>query len=414
MSAKLVLKKISAYCRSTNIEPLRQEMLKFDDNLTKFNHYFYRTTVNEKSLNQAIKELLQSLDIPQYMWGRYLGQKIIIFNFLKELSALSDETKAKITPVIALIESSNQALNMKSLLNVAVLCFVLLHLAIPILLLSGVPLVLSIISSSLFFPMLSVIYTLGAAAYSLYQNTMYPEITRFEFFHSNFFLLAKASANITAYMILLGSFVNAVEFASKLFVISSFLNWIEKVISWAHVIWYQHKLSSKEAVGNNGLESKQEHIRLNAELSKIKYKMLIGLACTLTMMSVTAVIAFFPSGIMLSVLSLAIMMVLYGLKSWQVSRVCRSIDAKMIKDLEALEQAYCDEHGIQHTATQHPTTEAAANDAKPEISGLKTEKSAVKISPSTLGIFSIKASVPRNSGEKSVLEPSATKRASFF
>ncbi|WP_133127035.1 hypothetical protein [Legionella nagasakiensis] len=353
------------------------ERMKFySKKMAVFNHDFYQTNINENEEIQAcIQQLLLALGIPKIKWGRYLHASLTVYDFFLELQELTNRENKKINEFLRLITEKSKHKKRKILIGGAILLFALSFIP-PFLITGGLTAIQSLLAVSAFFPVIGLIYTLGVGIYSFYQSASEPNVSLLHRFRENFSLFASSALNLAAYGVLIAAATTMNPVAAILFVAASLVSVCNEVFHLVQV-WNENRKKGP-MTDEDLLEVRQEKIRIANDYARRRNNVVIALAASIVLAGIITVWSFVPGGIFVSIVILAAIAVVYGLKKLCSFYNDKRMKAHLVQEFEALEHA--EEARLQ--AEAHPEmasslTEAARTNSA-ELSSVFSQERAMK------------------------------------
>jgi hypothetical protein len=312
----------------------------YDGKLADLNRDFRRTKINESTeLCDEVKELLDAANIAPEYYGRFINARISGCEFLKELQQLKTNKNNKNTELDDFINQQLDdfikgidSLEQKKRDRIRFGVFVILAFAVvlsPILIPDVSSVFTALMSIGALIPGLGITYTVGVSLYSVYQTALNKDLSFYEKFRDNFFLLSGAALNITGYVVLITSAVTLNPVAGFLFILGSATNVILEAVKLRDI---HHKINALspilpsdsdviQAEKNSSqaklseLDRKYEIVRLKSEYIRIRKEIAFNLIAAVVTVGIIAAWCFIPGGLLVSIFALASIGVVYAVKS---------------------------------------------------------------------------------------------------
>lgn len=199
-------------------------MKQYDNNLTMRTEHFHLISIDsDKEIEQAVKDLLNTFEIPKSKWGCYLGCKYSLYQLLIQINKNHPKkANVQIPYVIDLIESKERFLT-RSLIATAFLA-VVASIVLMIVFPPAYSLFKFLLNPMGGLPFWGLFYTVAAAAWALKQNGADLKKTDFEYLRDACFLSANAFLNVLAYGIWILVTASMTPVVAALFVTASAVN----------------------------------------------------------------------------------------------------------------------------------------------------------------------------------------------
>jgi hypothetical protein len=181
-----------------------------------------------------------------------------------------------------------------------------LEVSIP---LGGASVLQQVVTAALFFPVVSLGYSVGVFLYSLYQSIFDTTTPLFERIRHNFFNMIEASLKIAANSIVIAAAVVASPVVAILAVLASAVTVIKEAVGLAH-----YSSQNLDEVAKTSL-SIHDKVRKEIEHSKKINSLAIEVVSAILLTAITAVWVFAPAGIMLIAGAVVGMGLVYLVKS---------------------------------------------------------------------------------------------------
>jgi hypothetical protein len=370
----------------------------YNTELTRLNRDFYQKSIRPIDVQNAMADILLTLNIPRQLWGRFLNNnELSMYEFLKEVNLLSEQKNRKLQQLLIYIEDNNQEYQRRILIATwaAVGLFGLLPPFVIVLGKVTVTTLQSLFAITLFLPVVSIIYTVGIAAYSFYACYKNKEISWEDRFRENFFNLTSSFFNVVAYSLVIAAAVSAVlnPISAAFFIVASAVMVIKEAVHLYQVSNIPLRLS-KEGLFESDLDVKQENARNANTVSKQKNAVIIELVSAILMVGVVAAWCLVPGGIFVSIAAISAMLVLGIAKSIASATNASIMRSKLKTEYKSLEEASEAEGEVQMGAENHqrevlePREQPVANTCLTNVEtpmGLRRHAHSM---PSQAGIFS--------------------------
>ncbi|KTD21853.1 Uncharacterised protein [Legionella londiniensis] len=337
MSIINTLNGFKAYIESGNPFRLQTCMDFYDSRSALLRQDFYTTKIcQDEQIQGCVEEILRSLGVPPYLWGRYIGASITVYDFLLELKQLPLQKHEQIVHFISQIESKNKTLDRKIFFGSAF--FVgLLWFLLPLLSEGGISILQGIVAATLFFPVVGILYTIGVGAYSFYQGLITPEIPLWKRFRDNFFLLAHSALNLAAYGILITAAATMTPVAACLFILAASVNIVKEAISLIEILIKFKNIENIDE--HDDLISCQKKTRLIFEFRKRRNHVLVELGAAVVVAGIIAAWCFMPASLLISIGAILTIGLVYLAKNQIVHWNKQAISSAMEAQFNTLEQA---------------------------------------------------------------------------
>lgn len=286
-----------------------QQFLAYSDKNADITTDFLKTPVNsDQALVDVIEKILEKLKIPKVQWGRYTHCPVSVYDVLVELSERDDlipEHEKRLIQLIYLIDEEI-GVRWDLVLLVGLLGLLGLEISIP---LGGASVLQQVVTAALFFPVVSLGYSIGVFLYSLYQSIFDTTTPFFERIRHNFFNMMAASLKIAANSIVIAAAVVASPVVAILAVLASTVTVIKEAVGLAHY--------SSQNLDDVAKDSLNIHDRARKEVEHAKKinSLAINVVTAILLTAITAVWVFAPAGIMLTVGAVVGMGLVYVAKS---------------------------------------------------------------------------------------------------
>ncbi len=310
---------------------------------TRLNRDFYKKSIQSIDVQDAMVEILITLNIPKKYWGRYFNNsELSIYEFLKELNEITDKKNKKLKEILQFAEDNNEDYQRK-IFWVTWLSIGAFGIIPPFLVVFGqvaLTTLQSLLAITLFVPVVGMIYTLGIAAYSIYASYRNKVISWEDRFRENFFNLTSALVNVAAYSLVIAAAATAAlnPIAAALFIIASAVLVIKEVV---HLVQLNNKPDRKvcDELFETELELQQENARSANQRAKQQNAVIIELVAAVVMVGIVAAWCLVPGGFLVTALALAAISLVAAAKYFASSSNESIMAAKLKEDYKALEDA---------------------------------------------------------------------------
>ena len=300
------------YPENNDIEDaLAVHMEKYNADRDAFNRDFFRITIDSDRLPQeSIDNLLTTLDINKNQYGRYINQKITVYQFLTELNTTLDNPR--LTDAIALIDEHNKT-RWKAM--TAWIALLSTGSVVPFWL-YGFTAIEQFVTAASVVAAGGLAYSVAIALYTLYEYSPAEgsENTWYQLFKDNFFALSNSALVVSAWALLLTAAASN-PVVSILFVAGEFVHVVKEVVALAYIA-YQNNPTVELSVT---LNEKQKKVREDADFETRKNDVYINLAAAILMTVIVAAWCFIPGGFIVPLACMAAIGVVNATTQWAIS-----------------------------------------------------------------------------------------------
>ena len=321
-------------------------MLKVYSQSAKFNTDFHLLKMNH--LQGEVNILLNHFDIDEQQKKRLLGHPITFSTLLEELQPMAKANQGdavkleKLKQFINLTEAQESTLQMKKIMFAVLAVWGLLQAALPFFyFMGGVSAVQTLVASTLFLPIASLVFTVGVAGFSLIQSFYDPAKSTTELFLQNFFLLGETALKIAAYSVLLAAGVNASPVAAILFVAASLSSAIKVV---GDMILHDSLKSQATSVDKITLDDKLQTAREEVKFQRDKKILGTELAGALGMVACVALMSFFPGAIFVTIPAVVTMGLIFLTQTLVKSSIEKNSKVQLEERFEEIEKEFFEEN----------------------------------------------------------------------
>lgn len=329
------------YLESGADSTLKTRMQYYKKKRAQFKQDFHTITINDPSVQDDIQRILTRITIPESKKGRFHNASLTVYEFLKEIRELKKAKNPKINFFLKLIDQYDQATN--RLLNILMVIGIVSVGILPnFLIFGGFTMLQRSLALTFFIPLVSIVFTLGVASYSLYQRmikkTHQPVYKQFI---DNFFLLAQTALKIIAYGVLLAAATTMTPVAAILLVVASAVDVFKSLVDLGHVLVKEKKQGPIHV--SDTLIIKQQKTRDANFYAKTRNALIIEVGNTVLMAGIVAVWSFVPGGFLVSVLAVSAIALVFLMAKLASSYNDKRMDRKLTEAFEQVEEA----HGVQ-------------------------------------------------------------------
>ena len=265
---------------------------------------FYTTKLTQDNdAKILVKNLLDALDVPEYLRGRYINASLTVNDLLVELKQLHLPKNNRLQHITNAIKKKNDSLNVA----IATSCAIAscgMWLLLPFLTQASVMNILkSIMTATFFFPVIGILFTLGVGLYSFIQGLLTPEIPLWRRFTNNFFLLAQTALNVAAYGSLIAATAAMTPIAASLFILAAAVSFIKEMTGLVEIFSQYMRLKSLPDT-DELLPEVQKKIRLNYQFQTQKNQFLIELSASVVVAGTIALWCLLPTSLLISVVAI--------------------------------------------------------------------------------------------------------------
>ncbi len=308
---------------------LSKLMDQYKNDRNAFNRDFYSVTLYQLQENQ-ITTLLNTLGVPKYQHGRYVNQRITVYNFLKELDALKQSPPLKNT--VAFIDQHHVARWKVLALWIAFLS----ACSIAPFWIYGLTAIEQFVTTASVIATAGLGYSFAIALYTLFEYTApegSPSYTWYQLFKDNFFALLNSAFVVSAWAILLTA--AASDPVTTLLFIGAELVFV------AEEVWHLIKMAYHKnlMIDQPKLSEKQQQARESADFDKRKHDVYIKLAAGVLMTVIIATWCLVPGGFIVPVICMASIGIIKATTLWAIWQNEARIQAKLLTQFKALEDA---------------------------------------------------------------------------
>lgn len=325
---------------------IHDHMSCYDGEMAAINRDFYTTTIDsDDQINELVQAILINLHVHPHQWGRYLGARLTVYDFLVELRESNSENNKKLKEFIELIDDKTQMKWLKFIMA-GMLALTVIEITLPAIAMSvGLTTVQALLTTALFAPVVGTIYTAAIAIYSLYTSLSDRKISFFQRFQDNFFLLAHLALKFAAYGLLLAAVTTAAPIPAILFVVSAVVSVLKEVVSLVQMMIQDMK---KPAIPDHAdLGTLQEQARHEFDYKKKRNSVLINMAVAAVYVGLVAAMCFVPGGPFVAIGVLAAMGVVHLAKMWAHKLNETAMRSRMRSEFEEIELAYTERQALQ-------------------------------------------------------------------
>ncbi len=329
---------------------LEKRMTYYVKKRAEFNQDFYMKLIDDPELSEVIPAILDGLGIPENKRSRFIKEgktvyaQLSVYDFLAELRELAKTDKDKLEHFIQAIDERDESI--KKVLNIVRWTLILAASTLPAFFnLGGVTLVQSLLAVTLFVPVVGIVFTVGIAAYSFYQNSIDNTKSLYQRFHDNFFLLASTALNIAAYSVLITAATAMSPLAATLFVVAAGVDVIKEVSNLIKISVENKKLGP--ITDKDTLEQQQEKTRAANAQVKTRNAVVIELSSAALMVGIVAMWSFAPAGIAVSIAAVVAIGLVYLAKKLASSYNEKTMKTHLKDDFSTLENDYEKKNGLQ-------------------------------------------------------------------
>jgi len=321
---------------------LKDRMHGYKKNRAQFKQDFHRATIDEMAGDQ-IDAILDGLGVPSDKRSRFIGKDdnvyapLTLYDFLLELQSIATKNKDKLDQFIQLIDKQDNSI--KRLLDIISWTLIVAIVTLPTFFnMGGLTLIQSLLAVTFVIPVVGIVFTVGVAAYSFYQNITAKEKTFYDRFHDNFFLLASTALNIAAYSVLITAAVAMSPLAATLFVVAAGVDLVKEISS---LIKLSVEIKQMGAISNDdSLDVRQEKTRMVNQRLKARNAVIIEMGSAALMVGIIAAWSFIPGGLFLSIAAVAAIGVVFMVKKLAASYNEKVMKAKLQDELTADERGF--------------------------------------------------------------------------
>ncbi|KTC84513.1 hypothetical protein [Legionella brunensis] len=301
-----------AYLRGGDPKELKAHLQYYNQHLNQLRTNYHETIINsDPELTNKVKIILQDLCIPSESWTEYLN--LTTYNLLLRLNR---EQHPQISYLLEIIDKKTAPSKLKLLIGGSSVVVLLLSLlTLPYF----APLVESIdglLTSVIGLPILGLGYTVLRTFFYFYQNHVDAKKTLIERMRDNAFLIANTLLNIAAYSFWIQAAAPMTPLVAGLFVIASAVDVVKEIVSLVHdhIRFRHHSIID----ASSPLLAQQAYIRQLYGFSRHKNALFINLGTSIILLGIMAAWCFVPGGLVVTLCSLAAIMLVSGLKHWLV------------------------------------------------------------------------------------------------
>lgn len=274
------------------MDALAVEMEKYHSDREAFNRDFFIITL-DRLPQDSVEAILETVGIPKNQHGRYIDQKISVYQFLTELETSTGDTR--LARINALIDEHNKT-RWKA---IAVWIALLSTMSIVPFWLYGFTAIEQFLTAASVVAASGLAYSVAIALYTLYEYSPAEgtENTWYQLFKDNFFALSNSALVVSGWaLILTASASNPV--ISILFIAGEFVLILKEVVALAYIAAYQNNPTIQPT---DMLDEKQKKVRESADFEKRKHDVYVNLAAAILMTVIIAAWCFIPGGFIVPV-----------------------------------------------------------------------------------------------------------------
>lgn len=285
-----------------------------------FYHDFHRITLDE--LPQTSEELLQSIliasGVPRQQHGRYLHQKITVYEWLSELNAMDvrdDERHQALSEIIRSINRINQ-IRWKAL--IAWILSLSACSVLPIWIYGLFTVIESFVTASSVVAAGGLGYSIAVLLYTLYQHhysEATPGDTWLTWLQNNGFALTNTAFVASAWTLLLTATASN-PIISALFVAGEMVHVIKEIATLVHIVYFK-QISTPD---DNDKLGQQQYVRALADFERRKHDAIVQLAAAVLMTLVIAAWCFIPGGFVVPLVCIIAIGLIKGTTWWATSQ----------------------------------------------------------------------------------------------
>ena len=317
-------------------------LLKYAAAKGALHHDFFTITLDKQveTLHAPIQALLKKYAISPDQYGRYLDQKITVYQCLVELNDVvkNDELTAFIKSLDEL-----QRARWKGMLLVGLLGFVAGAVplyAFQLTLMQQVLTVATVITGGGF------VYSIVVAAYTAYEASLANQ-SFLKTLWDNFFIVAKNALVIAAWSILLISAVST-PVVAILFVVGDAVLVIQESLRLASMYWSKKPIIDADSP----LSQQQTQAREQTNFESRQYAAIVHLVAAILMTAIIAAWCFTPGGWVVAAGSLVAIGALYLTKYYVMRENEKNMKQVMLTRFEALEDNH--HKKLENALKSHP------------------------------------------------------------
>ena len=298
------------YPENNDIEDaLAVHMEKYNADRDAFNRDFFRITI-DRLPQESIDNLLTTLGVNKNQYGRYINQKITVYQFLTELNTTLDNPR--LTDAIALIDEHNKT-RWKAM--TAWIALLSTGSVVPFWL-YGFTAIEQFVTAASVVAAGGLAYSVAIALYTLYEYSPAEgsENTWYQLFKDNFFALSNSALVVSAWALLLTAAASN-PVVSILFVAGEFVHVVKEVVALAYIA-YQNNPTIELS---DTLDEKQKKVREAADFETRKNDAYLNLAAAILMTVIVAAWCFIPGGFIVPLACMAAIGVVNATTQWAIS-----------------------------------------------------------------------------------------------
>ncbi|RUR08110.1 hypothetical protein [Legionella sp. km772] len=366
------LKEINKFIKGGEYKALKQSMKGYDRHLIQFKRDFYLLTVyagrdyqssepilesgqeDNKHDNTAIIEeletLLTNLSIPKYRWGKYLNSQLTVYDLLCQLNAdLQIKANIQLHTIIELLEE-RKARNKRLYLIASITAALLLIASLVSPFLMGIIAVAKIVfASSIAFPIMGLLFTVGRSAFYAYQNHFDKKSSLFNRLRDNSFLLLNAALNVSGNIVWLASSTVIAPVASvTLFLLSSVVDVVKEVFAAVqnYLLYKDYKAKNDSPLLNQDLHNQQEQARHQIGYRQHRNAAIINTVAAVLLLGIMIAWQFIPGGIFVTMGAIAAIGIVYQVQRMVLKANQNTMRDQLQTELRQLETSYEQTNGI--------------------------------------------------------------------
>ncbi len=316
---------------------------KYNADRDAFNRDFFRITL-DRLPQDSISNLLDTLGTPESERGRYVNQKITVYQFLTELKTTSDN---RLTHAIALIDEHNKT-RWKAM--AAWIALLSTGSVVPFWL-YGFTAIEQFVTAASVVAAGGLAYSIAIALYTLYEYSPAEgsKNTWYQLFKDNFFALSNSVLVVSAWALLLTAAASN-PVVSVLFVAGEFVHVVKEVVALAYIA-YQNNPTIELS---DTLDEKQKKVREAADFETRKNDVYLNLAAAILMTVIVAAWCFIPGGFIVPLVCMAAIGVVKATTQWAISQNEARMKEQVQTQFNALETAELNTNLLEQTVTNEP------------------------------------------------------------